>query len=61
MALVVPGQLALHIICTGAGMVVYATYAKMGCDPVEAGYVTNVNQVSADTVLGLLVPLRFMK
>ena len=41
-----PMQTALCGLAIMCGIVAFAYYAKSGCDPFKAGYISNLNQVS---------------
>jgi len=47
----IPGLIFFEIICTLSGMVIYAYYASVKCDPLAAGYVSNSNQLIAYYVM----------
>ena len=42
----IPGLLIINVVVAMVGMVVYAYYAHVGCDPLAQGYISNANQVS---------------
>ena len=41
-----PLQTAICGLAIMCGIVAFAYYAKAGCDPFKAGYISNLNQVS---------------
>ena len=41
----IPGLMFFMTITALSGMAIYAYYASVGCDPLEAGYISNPNQV----------------
>ena len=45
MVLYTIGSSIFAVICVIAGMVVFAYYAQMGCDPLVTGQIPNINQV----------------
>ena len=45
MMLNIPGVVFLLSITVLSGMVMYAYFTKLGCDPLRAGEATNPNQV----------------
>ena len=45
----VPLNIAMYSIVYLCGIVVYAHYDKVGCDPLKTGQITSANQVLADT------------
>ena len=44
----IPGSILLSSLSCACGFVVFAYYANLGCDPLEAGYIENPNQVCGD-------------
>jgi len=42
---VIPGNLIITTLSTFTGMVTFAYYAKLGCDPKEAGFIRSYNQI----------------
>ena len=51
----IPGFVLIGFLSCLCGVVAFAYYAKEGCDPMTAGYISNPNQVrfSTDVQLGL--------
>ena len=41
----IPGLFIMVSLCCMAGMVLFAWYEHIGCDPLKTGYVENSNQV----------------
>ena len=41
----IPGQVILGVLTSMAGIVVFAHYAKVGCDPMSQGKIKSPNQV----------------
>lgn len=35
----------MNVLASLVGLVVYAYYADVGCDPLKQGYITSANQV----------------
>ncbi|CAH1784471.1 unnamed protein product [Owenia fusiformis] len=49
-----PGIPILMTVTCYAGLVIYAYYAKMGCDPLNAGQIDNINQITPYFVMEIL-------
>lgn len=41
----IPGFVLIGLLCCLCGTVAFAYYAKQGCDPMSAGYISNPNQI----------------
>jgi len=50
----IPGILIFMTICVLSGMVIYAYYASIGCDPLASGIIDNPNQLIAYFVMDRL-------
>ena len=45
----IPGMLVINALAGLVGLVVYAHYASVNCDPLRAGFIANSNQVSVNS------------
>ena len=49
----IPGVVVFLVMTCFSGMVIYAYYAMIKCDPLMAGYIDNPNQVSIFALLNI--------
>ena len=47
----IPGLLIMVSLCCMAGMVLFAWYEHIGCDPLKTGMVENSNQVYPGAIM----------